>query len=47
MTGRVLSWDTVKRFGWVRVETSREDFFVHASALAPGVVDLRKGQAVE
>lgn len=45
MTGRVLSWDPVKRFGWIRPDDGPKDYFAHVGGLVD-VTELRRGMTV-
>ena len=46
MTGRVLSWNAAKRFGFIRPHDGAKDFFVHVRGLVD-VTALQRGQTVE
>ena len=46
MTGRVLSWNDSKRFGWIRPDRGQRDFFAHVGGLVD-VTELQRGQVVE
>jgi cold shock CspA family protein len=45
MIGRVLSWNSIRRYGWVRPDAGPKDFFAHVGDLVD-VTELRRGQSV-
>lgn len=45
MIGAVVSWNTGKRFGWIRPDDGAKDVFVHVADLVDAT-ELRRGQTV-
>jgi cold shock protein len=45
VTGRVISWNSARRFGFIRPDEGARDCFVHVAGLVE-VTELRRGQTV-